>query len=237
MNCSISVNFQLQADVQQKENLWALHKTQYEMTRDTIDIINRKCHDMRHQMMAMQHISDERQHRDAIETIRKAVRIYDTAYKTGCESLDTVLMQKALECSQDHIALSVIADGKLLKFMEPVDLYIMMANILDNAIEANRKIEDENSRTIHVSVHKKKGLTVIQTENPCAEPVQIKGGLPVTTKTDQINHGFGTRSIQATAEKYDGTLRIDTSGGMYVLRIIFADHAPEIADQDKLLHS
>ncbi len=146
----------LQRELQQKESLWALHKTQYEMTRDTIDIINRKCHDMRHEMMAMQTVADAEQRETAMENIRRAVRIYDTAYRTGCESLDTVLMQKALECSQEHIELSVIADGSLLGFMDPVDLYIMMANILDNAIEANKKIPERDRRAIHLSVHEKK---------------------------------------------------------------------------------
>ncbi len=228
---------QLQQEFQQKESLWALHKTRYEMTRDTIDIINRKCHDMRHQMMAMQTVADAGQRETAMENIRRAVRIYDTAYRTGCESLDTVLMQKALDCSQDHIALSVIADGALLSFMDPVDLYTMMANILDNAIEANRLIPDEARRTIHVSVHEKKGLVLIQAENPYSGTVTMKDGLPVTIKKDAVNHGIGTRSIQATAEKYDGVMRIDTAGGMFVLRIIFHSREPVAADQGKKMHS
>ncbi len=228
---------ELQRELQQKESLWALHKTQYEMTRDTIDIINRKCHDMRHEMMALQTVADSAQREAAINNIRRAVRIYDTAYRTGCESLDTVLMQKALECGQEHIVLSVIADGTLLSFMDPVDLYTMMANILDNAIEANKKISDPAQRMIHVSIHEKKGLTVIQTENPYCGNVTMKDGLPVTDKIDTSRHGIGTRSIQATAEKYDGVMRIDPAGGMFVLRIIFhsrnADQGEKMHNQDK----
>ncbi len=92
--------------------------------------------------------------------------IYDSTYQTGSHTLDMVLTQKALRCSQLNIPLSVIADGGLLNFMDDIDLYTMMANILDNAMEANEQINDPEARTITLSVHERKGLIILQAENP-----------------------------------------------------------------------
>ena len=232
-----ALQIQAQEELRAKEALWTLNKAQYEMTQENIAIINRKCHDLRHQVMALRAVGSDREREAAIDSMEQAVQIYDTAYNTGSKTLDTVLMQKGLVCNQNHIALSVIADGQLLSFVEPVDLYTMLANILDNAIEANLKIPEEAQRAIHLSVHEKKGLVILQEENPFAVPVQLQNGLPVTTKADKTIHGFGTRSIAYTAEKYGGVLRVTTDGGMFVLRAIFPSMGNEITNQGENLHN
>ncbi|MBQ8080977.1 MAG: GHKL domain-containing protein [Clostridia bacterium] len=208
-------------ELAQKEQLWRLNKTQYEMTKENIEIINRKCHDLRHQMTALRTIAGEQEKETAIRSMEEAVQIYDTAFRTGNQSLDTVLMQKGLVCRQEEIDFSVIADGRLLSFIDPVDLFTMMANILDNAIEANQKIEDRQRRSLHLSIHEKKGLAVIQSENPFEGEIKMENGFPVTSKQDAAWHGIGTKSIAATAERYGGSLHIHTEGGMYVLRLVF----------------
>ena len=139
-------------------------------------------------------------------------------------------MQKALLCGQNHIELSVVADGTLLRFMKSVDLFTMVSNMLDNAIEANLRIPEEEKRAIHLSVHEKRGLVILQCENPYVGEIQMKDGFPVTVKEDKENHGIGTRSIASTAADYGGVMRIDPRGGMYVLRIIFQ---PPDTNQDK----
>ena len=130
-----------------------------------------------------------------------------------------------------------MADGKLLNFIDPVDLYTLLANILDNAIEASLHLTNPAVRSIHVSVHEKKGLIILQEENPYSGDVVLRDGLPVTTKEDKTSHGFGTRSIQYTAEKYSGVMHLSTDGGMFVLRIIFPALEAEDANQDGKMHS
>lgn len=212
---------ELQEEIQSKERMWALNRAQYEMNRENIEIINRKCHDLRHQVAALRSLDNQKDKDNAIREMEQAVMIYDAAYQTGNPALDTVLTQKALLCSQQEIPLSVIADGALLSFIDPIDLYTMVANILDNAIEANLRIAQKEKRSIHLAVHERKGLIILQAENPYDGEVQMKDGLPLTSKSDKVNHGFGSRSIAWTAEKYGGILRLRPENGMYVLRIVF----------------
>ncbi|MDE6590230.1 MAG: hypothetical protein K2K53_07795, partial [Oscillospiraceae bacterium] len=119
-----------------QRQMWSLHKTQYEMSKESIDIINRKCHDLKHQVAALKHIHDPSRREEVIDSLQSAVMIYDAALETGNEILDTVLTEKSLICTRHEIALSCIADGKQLAFMDPVDLYTLVGNALDNAIEA-----------------------------------------------------------------------------------------------------
>ena len=214
---------QSQEEFQSREHLWEMNKAQYEMTAEHIDTINRKSHDLKHQINALRAIDDQDVRNDVLRSMEEAVMIYDSSYQTGNHTLDMVLTQKALRCDQMNIPLSVIADGKLLDFMDEIDLYTMMANILDNAMEANEQIEASERRSITLTIHEQKGLIILQSENPFVGDIQLKNGLPATRKADKTEHGFGTRSIVYTVEKYDGFLNIETKNQMFVLRIVFTE--------------
>lgn len=211
----------LQAQALERERMEATYREQYKLSKENIELINRKSHDLRRQVAALRSVGTPQEQAEAIAEIEQAVEIYDRSYQTGSRALDTALMHSALKCSQNGIELSAVADGRLLGFIRSVDLYTMLSNILDNAIEANLRIADAERRSIHLSVHERRGLVILQCENPYEGEITMKDGLPVTIKEDKRNHGIGTRSIASTAAAYGGTLRIDPSDGMYILRIIF----------------
>lgn len=203
-----------------QRQMWALHKTQYEMSRESIEIINRKCHDLKHQVAALKHIQDPSRREEVIDSLQSAVMIYDAALETGNEILDTVLTEKSLICTRHEIALSCIADGRQLAFLDPVDLYTLMGNALDNAIEAVLPLPAAE-RLIRLRVQKRAGLVFLQIENPYAGALEVRDGLPLTRKEDRQSHGFGLKSIRDVAEKYHGFLNLETEGGSFVLRLSF----------------
>lgn len=203
-----------------QRQMWSLHKTQYEMSRESIEIINRKCHDLKHQVAALKHIHDPERREEVINSLQSAVMIYDTALETGNEILDTVLTEKSLICTRHEIALSCIADGGRLAFLDPVDLYTLVGNALDNAIEAVLPLPAAE-RLIRLRVQEKAGLVFLQIDNPYGGALELRDGLPLTRKADKQNHGFGLKSIRDVAEKYHGFLNLETEGGLFVLRLSF----------------
>lgn len=44
-------------------------------------------------------------------------------------------------------------------------------------------------------------------------------GLPQTTKDDKLYHGYGIKSMRATARKYGGDLRVSVDDGMFKVDI------------------
>ncbi len=203
-----------------QRQMWSLQKTQYEMSKESIDIINRKCHDLKHQVAALKHIHDPERREEVINSLQSAVMIYDAALETGNEILDTVLTEKSLICTQHEIVLSCIADGQQLAFVDAVDLYSLVGNALDNAIEAVLLLP-AGERFVRLRVQEKAGLVFLQIENPYVGTLETRDGLPVTRKADKDNHGFGLKSIRDIAEKYHGFLNIDMKGGIFVLRLSF----------------
>ncbi len=203
-----------------QRQMWSLHKTQYEMSRESIEIINRKCHDLKHQVAALKHIHDPGRREEVIDSLQSAVMIYDAALETGNEILDTVLTEKSLICARHDIALSCIVDGKRLDFLDPVDLYTLVGNALDNAVEAVLSLPP-TERLIRLRVQEKAGLVFLQIENPYAGALEVRDGLPLTRKEDRQNHGFGLKSIRDVAKKYHGFLNLETDGGLFMLRLSF----------------
>lgn len=59
--------------------------------------------------------------------------------------------------------------------MNPMDLYVMLGNALDNAIEAVRKIKEEEKRVISMRVYAKEDLIILQIENTCLEETSVPG--------------------------------------------------------------
>lgn len=203
------------------ERLLAERDRQYRLSRENIEAINIKCHDIRHQI---RHLADNGEvvDKSVLADIAHEVNVYDSVVQTGNEALDTILTEKSLACSNEGIVLSCIADGSALDFMTPSDIYSLFGNALDNAIEATRKVGDPERRTITLNVERRGAMVAVSVENYCTETPRFKDGLPLTTKRDRMNHGFGTKSMECIVRRNGGSLHMGARGGVFYLNALLA---------------
>lgn len=214
------VSRRLQVERATTERVLAERERQYERSRENIEAINVKCHDIRHQIRALAaggSVVDGA----VLDDIAREVDVYDSTVRTGNEALDTILTEKGLACRRAGVTLSCIADGRALGFMSAADIYALFGNALDNAIEAVRAISDPTRRSISLVVRHVAGVVSIHVENPFEGELVVSEGLPRTTKADHANHGFGVRSMQLTVERYGGTLTVLAKGGRFHVNAIF----------------
>lgn len=199
-----------------------LHTEQrrFEYDKQIHDAINTKCHDIRHQISAIRSSSTDDHYRAELKKIGKLVDIYDTTPHSQNTALDVVLSGKMLTCNSKNIVITCIADGRRLGFMDDCDIYALFGNILDNAMEAVEHVSDPEKRMISLQVYTQDDFLKVEEENFFEGSLQYEGGLPATTKTDRINHGFGIQSIRMLVEKYDGTLKIQTQEDIFTLSIL-----------------
>lgn len=206
----------------QKEQLWEKTKLRYEMSKESIAVVNQHYHDMKHQLMILSTMSDEDKRKAKLQDMESKIAAYDAVVRTGNEYLDTVLTEKKLTCQSNQISMSCIADGSQLAFMDELDLYTLFGNALDNAIEANRKISNVHERWISVQIQNKKGILLVEIVNPYeGSLVYDSNHMPVTFKQDTGSHGFGTKSMKNIVEHYGGQMVIKTEQNKYLLRMIF----------------
>lgn len=196
-------------------------KQQYEISRDTIEMINIKCHDIKYKLSEF-FAGDGAKKSDAVDDLYKSISIYDSKVQTGNELLDVLFTEKSLYCEQNDIKFTCMVEGGRLTFMESGDLYCLFGNIIDNALEAVRELPDREKRIVNFVLKSRNDLLILQEENYFAGKLEFKDGLPVTTKADKNYHGFGSRSIRMLARKYGGELTTFVTGDVFHLNIIFS---------------
>ena len=210
----------LQAELSSMNAAWRLKKEQYEMTSDTIENINRKCHDLKHQIRELRNMSDGQEREEYLNELEHDIMIYDTALQTGNHALDIVLMEKALYCKNHRIHWTCMADGAKLDFMKMEDIYAIFGNALENAIRAVVELEDTMKRVISVKIVSQNSIRLIQIQNYYKGKLCFENGVPVTTKKNKRDHGYGMKSIRYTAEKYNGTITVKADQDIFTLQIL-----------------
>lgn len=200
MRCELYARREVDALQSILENQYA----QYRQSRESIDLINQKYHDLKHQIAVLRAEQDPARRSAFLDRMEEEIKLYEAQNKTGHPVLDTVLTGKSLYCARHGIRLTCVADGTLLRFMDVMDLCSLFGNLLDNAIECELGIPDREKRMVHLEVYARKGLLVVACENYCERAPVFQDGLPQSTKGDGAYHGYGTKSVRRTAEKYGG---------------------------------
>ena len=193
-------------------------RRQYFFEKSMIEMVNIKCHDLKHQLAAM----DKEGQNKLREDIRPVIDAYDSSFRTGNVALDVVLTRENFNCKEKNVKLTCVANGDCLNFLSEVDVYSLFGNILDNAIEATEKLEDPEKRVISLTVSREGYFVNIHAENYYSDKLTFTDGLPETTKLDTIYHGYGLKSIRMLVQKYDGSLKISTNEDRFVLDILFS---------------
>ncbi|MCD8286291.1 MAG: ATP-binding protein [Clostridia bacterium] len=208
--------------------------TQYEMDRRSIELINIKCHDLKNQIESIRSLGVEE--RDiALSDAENAVMIYGAIAKTGNKSLDVLLSNKYLVCEKSGIRLTYVVDGHSLDFINPVDIFSLFGNALDNAIRAVGDIEDEQKRVIRMECRRHGQFLFISFENYCEKKVRFRNGFPVTSQEDTSVHGYGMLSMKRTTETYGGVMNVEFKNHIFSISItipIPADFKPAPLSED-----
>ena len=195
------------------------YREKVELQEKNMDLINQKCHDMKHQIRTL--LEGRNLDSEFIEETQNAIAIFDSQVQTGNATLDTLLTQKSLLCETNKIQLTVMIDGAILSFLSVQDINSFFGNAIDNAIEYLQSVEEEK-RFIRISSLQQGSIFTIRVENYCETSLLFnKDGLPKTTKEDEGYHGFGTKSIRQIARKYGGDASFERKDDLFILTAIF----------------
>ena len=211
---------QMKIEVENLENLLEMQYVNYKISLMSIEMVNQKYHDLKHQIAVLKKAIDSADAIKYLDEMENEIKIYEAQNKTGNKILDTVLTSKSIYCQSKGINLTCVADGAALEMMDSIDVSILFGNILDNAIESVNKIQDNQRKLIHLTVARQKGFLRIRAENCYVGDLVFQNGLPITTKKRKFNHGYGLKSIQNIVKKYSGSVTFDTKNSWFEIRIL-----------------
>lgn len=174
------------------------------------------------QMLSHQNYDGAVQYLDELQEPIKEMK--DTVW-TGDETVDYLINSKAAAAASCQIQLQIQVEFPRHTNIRSADLCAIIGNLLDNALEAAGKIPDSRQRFISLTIRRINQMLVIKAENSYADKPRKENGQLKTTKSEQRLHGWGLKSAQTAAEKYDGTIQTTYAGTVFRAVAILSYHA------------
>ncbi len=117
------------------------------------------------------------------------------------EFINTVIGLKQQECEKNGIPVSFnISDGDY-SGIEEIDKVCLIINLLDNAIEATKRLHLREMPEIKMEMRSDGEQVTVYIENALAKNEKFSF---ITSKADKFNHGLGTAIIKQVIDKYNG---------------------------------
>lgn len=174
------------------------------------------------QMLSHQNYDDAVRYLDELQEPIK--ELTDTVW-TGDETVDYLINSKAAKAETCQIRMEVKVEFPRHTDIRSADLCAIIGNLLDNALEAAGKVPDPEKRFVSLSVRRINQMLVIKVENSFFNAPQAENGQLKTTKTEQGLHGWGLKSAQTAAEKYDGLVQTTYDGTIFRAVATLSYHA------------
>lgn len=213
----------LEKEIDDTNHLLRQEKRQYELSKNNVELINKRVHDLKHQMTAL--MSNENLKKEVVNEMASAIEIYDSSIKTGNKVLDTILTEKSLSCSQSKIKLSCLVDGEDLNFISEIDLFTFFGNALDNSIESVIQLPIEERVITLTSKKKGNAISLVirnYTKNK-SEDIKLNESTLKSTK-DEPFHGYGMKSMESICEKYNGNMSFNLEGNIFTVYALFINN-------------
>ncbi|MDE5598331.1 MAG: ATP-binding protein, partial [Lachnospiraceae bacterium] len=96
-----------------------------------------------------------------------------------------------------------------------IDLCAILGNLLDNALEAAGQVPEKEERFVRLTIRRINQMLIIKVENSFSKPPVSQDGVLTTSKEKNGLHGWGLKSAQTAAEKYDGTLQTSYNDNIF----------------------
>lgn len=137
--------------------------------------------------------------------------------------LNAIIQQKYTKCKSKikNVNFTCAADETFRKNEEIanidiIDLCTIIANLLDNAIEAYIECNDYD---IRINLDYINNSYRIEIANTIKGSVLSGNKALKTSKSDTKNHGIGIKSVKSRAEKYNGKTQFTEENGQFVARV------------------
>lgn len=150
-----------------------------------------------------------------LDALQAPVReLADTVW-TGEKTVDYLINSKAIAAEEQGITYQVQAEFPRHTNLRSADLCAILGNLLDNALEAARQIPDSEQRFIGLTIRRINQMLIIKVENTFFTPPEQQDGALKTSKAEAGLHGWGLKSAQTAAEKYDGMVQTSYTGNIF----------------------
>lgn len=171
-------------------------------------------HDLKRYNYVLYNLLCSGEYEECKKYIERLRDMSDAMVSGDCEggSVDIIMQNRKALCGREGISFqySILANWENI---DEMDLCVLLLNMMDNAVEAERK---ESEKGIRLEISNYKGYLKVECRNRIEISILKRNPQLRTNKVDGEEHGMGLLSIRKTAEKYDGWQSITEENGYFV---------------------
>lgn len=208
-----------------KLNFAEMRNTLLEENYNTINDIymsNAKLyHDLNNHLNVLYQLLDEGNGDGAKEYIKEISRPIMKLSKTiwtGIDVVDVIINSKIEKMREMNISYEINVEFPQNTNILPHDMCTILANLLDNAIEAVGAMEELG--TVELTIRRINHFLLIKVSNSCATQKEKFVNYPSTTKENKELHGWGLPSVKDAVDKYNGTLKCTNENNLFNVTIM-----------------
>lgn len=172
-------------------------------------------HDIKKYVLAIETLIAENKTKDAKSQTKQIIDAYEQIRYTvdsGNVIVDSILNHETIWAKQNNIRLHLDLWISSEFSVSATDLYVILGNTIDNAIEACTHLSDINQRTINIKLLQKEHILLYEVSNPY---------LPQKKSFSQKRiHGYGLANVEKCVEKNQGNMKINADGSLYTVTIM-----------------
>ena len=219
------------AAAEQAARLQLEHQRQeYEALREKLEQGRRYRHDMRHHLQVLEGLFRQAKSREGLEYIGVLNgQLHDLAPEVCCANVTVNALLRSFLGRARACGCAVDLRAEIPPHcpVDELDLCVILANGIENAIHACQKNERAEDKWIRIGVTAhESGVITLKIENPCREEIAFgPNGLPKVPPSGE--HGIGLKNVETVVNHYGGVLTCEQTGGVFVLKAVLSPEATD----------
>lgn len=207
---------------------YELMKEKEKYSKESMEIITRSNeelrefkHDLKNYLLPLQEAMETMPQSEMVkvwEKINQKIEDVQTLIQTGNSYVDSMINTKITLARSEKVDVKCTILSKM-EGIDDLEFCTVFGNLMDNAIEAERKVTGK--KEIIIFVEEKMGYLRLEIQNKIEKSVLNENSSLNTTKKDTSSHGIGHKSIKRTMQKVGGALKYYETGDLFCAEAVF----------------
>ncbi|MDF2941276.1 MAG: hypothetical protein K0S01_134 [Herbinix sp.] len=187
------------------------YENQFELMKKVLLTTRSFRHDIVNHLTIIQMMVQKNEQSRLVEYLANLLKVsnqHEKFIRSGNIIIDCILNYKLQVIEQKDIQVLLDINIPEELTIDPLDMTVILGNLLDNAINASDKLGKEN-RKISIIIRLDKDVLRINIKNKYNGVVLYKGDKIITSQKDKLNHGIGLMNVKNVIDKYQGIFNIE----------------------------
>lgn len=207
---------------------YELMKEKEKYSKESMEIIKRSNeelrefkHDLKNYLLPLQEAMETMPQSEMVKVwkkINQKIEDVQTLIQTGNSYVDSMINTKITLARSEKVDVKCTILSKM-EGIDDLEFCSVFGNLMDNAIEAERKVTEK--KEIIIFVEEKMGYLRLEIQNKIEKSVLNENSSLNTTKKDTSSHGIGHKSVKRTMQKVGGALKYYETGDLFCAEAVF----------------